>query len=202
MAILKSNKKASEITLEELKSPVIEKIMKHNERKANSDKMVSEQQEKMNEVQVKIQALQEEFTHGGDLSLFEEIAVLESQHQSMLNMKMMMDKASKNGLKPLEITAKDKEDLTKTFAPYRKKQDELTAKLVKQIEEMSKTLDDLEVERADYWELYAKINGHAHGSTGDIFAVSFLKDNQDLIKASGDLGKLAYHNAFPKSFYQ
>lgn len=201
MAILKGNKKASEIQLKDLNSKAIEKILKYTERKASAQSIADEKQQEIDSIDREIRQLQEEFTQGGDLEIFEEIAELEKKKESIQKMHRMIQDANKKGLALLTITQGDREDLTKTFAPYRKKQDELTAKLVRQIEEMSKTLDDLEVERADYWELYAKISGQAHISTGDIFALSFLKDNPNLLKANGDLGTLVHHNAFPKSFY-
>lgn len=156
----------------------------------------------MNDIHAQIAQKEAEYKDTLDTQLLRVIADLTDKKAQVQRLIHIQRQAFGEGKSVLELTDADRKDLANVFAPYRKRELDLTDKLHKQIAELEKTLEELQEARSEYIEqFYVPMMGQALQATGNRFAVYFLNEDQSLRKGSVKLQELAYHKAFPKGFF-
>ncbi|KRF31951.1 hypothetical protein [Paenibacillus sp. Soil787] len=195
MALLSKKK----VSFNELESKTITKINAFLAKRNDANAAVSEFTYELRELNDQIHAKNEEYADTYNSDLLREISVLKKKKADVIELAQIQREAFGKGDTKLVLTDADIADLTKTLAPYQKREMEAREKVYKQIAELEKSLEELEDAREEYLtDYWVPMNSLAIMATGEWYPLNHLKHEQPLRESQVKMYQITYHNAFPK----
>lgn len=195
MALFKG--KTKEFTLEDLNSPVLNKLIEFNSKKGRLAADLNENEEKISVLTAQVEKLREKYADSltnEDLKSYVaadgELSALKSVVKAQ---KDILDKGNK---REYVLSKEEQESLMKTFAPIRKKQDDITKKLTSLLVEVEKTLNELEEEQKAVHQVWGKFWGPVITASQENWLIgNNLNRQREASVAQNKLGQLQGHEA-------
>lgn len=187
------------VAFAELESKTINKIKTFIAKRNVANAAVSEFTDELRDFNDLIHAKNDKYAETFDSELLREISVLKKKKADVEELMHIQRQAFGKGEFNLVLTDADIADLTKTLAPFQKRELEARDKVFKQIAELEKSLEELEDARNEYLtDYWLPLSGLAIIATSEWYPIHQLKHEQPLRVANVKMHELVHHNAFPK----
>lgn len=152
--------KQKEFSIEDLNSPVLNKVMEFHAKNGKLAADFEKNQEKIKDLTVQLEQYREKYADSLSDEDLKQLVTTEGELNALKNVvktqKELLDKGNK---REYILSEDEKKSLKETFAPIRQKRDEITQKLTNQLAEVEKTLDELAEEQKVVHEAWGKIYG-------------------------------------------
>lgn len=192
MALFKSKQK--EFSIEDLNSPVLNKVVEFNAKSGNLAADIEKNLGKIKELTEQLNEIRNKYAEtykDEDLKL---LIATETELTALKNVvKTQQDLLSK-GKRKYVLSSEEEESLKKSFAPIRKNRDELVKNLHIQLAEVEKTLDELKEEQDKVHEIWSRVYGQVFSASQENWGAGVTLNKQtETVEAQNKLNQLANH---------
>lgn len=192
---LLSRKKADAIG--DFNSPALDKVNEFHAKKVHLAADFEKNQARVKELTEQLNAIREKYSNSYSDEDLKLLMATETELTALKNVvKTQQNVISKGDKREYILSEEEKQSLKESFAPIRKKRDEITQKLTDQLAEVEKTLDELEEENKIVYEAWAKIWGQVIAASQENWMIgNDLNRQREASVAQYKLGQLQDHKA-------